>query len=114
MPYFVAEKLMRLMLEKGIQIKGSDVLILGATFKENTPDTRNSKVPLIVEELKKNGVKVYVFDPLVPEFSKEPKNSSFDVALTLVQHEIMNKINLSYYLKSNKDSLILEIRKSIL
>ena len=49
--------------EKGIQIKGAKVLILGITFKENCPDIRNSKVADVVNELKSFETNVEIYDP---------------------------------------------------
>ncbi|MEI5983680.1 nucleotide sugar dehydrogenase [Sphingobacterium sp. PU5-4] len=63
MANFVASKVVKLMIAKDIAIKGSRVLILGITFKENCPDIRNSKVVEIYKELEDYGVKVEVFDP---------------------------------------------------
>lgn len=60
---FVANKLIRLMIEKDHKIKGAKVLILGITFKENCPDIRNSRVIDIYTELKQFGLEVDVFDP---------------------------------------------------
>ena len=48
---FVASKVIKLMIKKGIQIKDSKILILGVTFKENCPDTRNTKVIDVINEL---------------------------------------------------------------
>jgi UDP-N-acetyl-D-galactosamine dehydrogenase len=44
MGMFVANKVVKLMINKGLPVKGSKALILGVTFKENCPDIRNSKV----------------------------------------------------------------------
>ncbi|MCW3130623.1 MAG: UDP binding domain-containing protein [Methanophagales archaeon] len=46
-------------------IKGSKVLIMGLTYKENVPDTRESPVREMVKELKEFGVDVYGYDPLL-------------------------------------------------
>ncbi|MCW3134423.1 MAG: UDP binding domain-containing protein [Methanophagales archaeon] len=46
-------------------IKGSKVLIMGLTYKENVPDTRESPVREMVKELKEFGVEVYGYDPLL-------------------------------------------------
>ena len=51
--------------EVGKVIKGSKVLIMGLTYKENIPDTRESPVREIVKELKKFGIEVYGYDPLL-------------------------------------------------
>ena len=61
---FVANKLVKQMIKKGLKVNCAKVLILGITFKENCPDTRNSKVFDIIKELKEFGCDVDVFDPL--------------------------------------------------
>jgi UDP-N-acetyl-D-glucosamine/UDP-N-acetyl-D-galactosamine dehydrogenase len=59
---FVAEKTIKLMIKKGINIKDSNVLILGITFKENCPDIRNTKVIDIIQEMEEYGVNIDVSD----------------------------------------------------
>jgi len=51
------------MIQKGIQIKGAKVLILGITFKENCPDIRNTKVVDIHKELLSYNASVDIYDP---------------------------------------------------
>ncbi|TDO26901.1 nucleotide sugar dehydrogenase [Sediminibacterium goheungense] len=63
MGMFVANKVVKLMIQKGILIKKSKALILGITFKENCPDIRNSKVIDIYTELKQFDIDVEVYDP---------------------------------------------------
>lgn len=65
MGIFVANKVVKLMIQKGIPIKGAKALILGVTFKENCPDIRNSKVVDIYNELNKFGLNIDVYDPHV-------------------------------------------------
>jgi len=60
---FVATKVVKLMIQKGIQIKGAKVLILGITFKENCPDIRNTKVVDIHKELLSYNASVDIYDP---------------------------------------------------
>lgn len=60
---YVAHQVIKLMLKKGIQVLGSEVLILGFTFKENCPDVRNTKVTDIVIALKEFDVNVTIYDP---------------------------------------------------
>ena len=60
---YVADRVIRLMLKKGIQVLGSRILILGFTFKENCPDVRNTKVIDIYRALKEYNLEVTVFDP---------------------------------------------------
>ena len=63
MSTFIASKVVKMMLAKGIVVKNAKVLILGITFKENCPDIRNTKVIDIYRELEQYGMKVEVFDP---------------------------------------------------
>ncbi|WP_344827192.1 nucleotide sugar dehydrogenase [Chryseobacterium ginsenosidimutans] len=63
MPEFIAGKVVKLMIRKGIQIKNANALILGVTFKENCPDIRNTKVVDIYTELKQYGLNVDIYDP---------------------------------------------------
>jgi UDP-N-acetyl-D-galactosamine dehydrogenase len=60
---FIANKVLKLMIHKTHTIKGSKVLILGVTFKENCPDIRNTKVIDIYNELCEFGLHVDVYDP---------------------------------------------------
>lgn len=65
MPLFVANKLVKLMIAKGIEVNKSRVLILGFSFKENCPDFRNTKIIDVYRELQEFGVGVDVYDPWV-------------------------------------------------
>lgn len=62
-PEFIASKLVKLMIEKDIQIKKATVLIFGITFKENCPDLRNTKVVDVYKELLSYGMGVDIYDP---------------------------------------------------
>ena len=63
MGMFVANKVIKLMIQKGHKIQGANVLILGITFKEDCPDIRNSRVIDIYNELIQFGLNVDVYDP---------------------------------------------------
>ena len=60
---FVAEAAIREMIEAGMAPKKATVVILGITFKENCPDTRNSKVVDIIKRLKEYDINPIVTDP---------------------------------------------------
>ncbi|MGB4399126.1 MAG: nucleotide sugar dehydrogenase, partial [Daejeonella sp.] len=64
-PEFIATKVVKMMLKKEIVLTTARVLLLGFTFKENCPDTRNSKVMGIYNEFIQFGVQVDIYDPLV-------------------------------------------------
>ena len=61
---YVAQKLVKLLIQQQIPVKGAKIGILGLTFKEDVHDIRNSKVPDIVEELRQFGIEPMVHDPL--------------------------------------------------
>lgn len=63
MGFYVAKNCVKKIIAAGKNISKSKVLIMGATFKEDVTDIRNSKVADIVKELKSYGVKVEVVDP---------------------------------------------------
>ena len=60
---FVADKAVKKMIEAGQAPKRSKVVLLGLTFKENCPDTRNSKVDDIIKQLNSYGIEPVVVDP---------------------------------------------------
>jgi UDP-N-acetyl-D-galactosamine dehydrogenase len=59
----VANSVIKLMAQNKLPIHGSNILVLGITFKENCPDIRNSKVVDVINELKSFGTHVDVYDP---------------------------------------------------
>lgn len=75
---YVASKVVKMMTQSGIPIKGERVLILGITFKEDCPDIRNSRVIDVVEEFTSYGLDVDVYDPLA---DKEEVRQEYDVSL---------------------------------
>lgn len=60
---YVAENLIKQLLKADINVKGAQVVILGFTFKENCPDTRNTRVIDIVNELREYGINPVIADP---------------------------------------------------
>jgi len=77
---YVASQLIKAMARKGIPIQGARVLILGLTFKENTPDLRNSRVIDIIRELQDYGIVVDVHDPWA-----DPAEALAEYGVTLVE-----------------------------
>jgi UDP-N-acetyl-D-galactosamine dehydrogenase len=64
MASYIAQQAIKQMIGNGTNIKGSRVIVLGLTFKENCSDLRNSKVADLVKEFQEFGCEVYVHDPL--------------------------------------------------
>jgi UDP-N-acetyl-D-galactosamine dehydrogenase len=75
----VASRVIKLMAQHEQPIKGGKVLVLGLTFKENCPDTRNSKVVDVIRELKSYGTEVDIFDP-----HADPAEVEHEYKLTLI------------------------------
>ncbi len=71
MPKHVAEMTIKALNNVDKVIKGSKVLILGLTYKENVPDIRESPSKGIIKELKEFGVKMYGYDPLLDNIEEE-------------------------------------------
>ncbi|HJW54399.1 MAG TPA: nucleotide sugar dehydrogenase [Burkholderiaceae bacterium] len=64
---FVAEQTVKNLIQHGFPVKGSHVIVLGVTFKEDCPDLRNSKVVDLIDELESFGVAVHLHDPVASE-----------------------------------------------
>lgn len=60
---YVASQVVKLMIKREVIVNGSNVLMLGITFKENCPDVRNTKIVDVIKALKDYGIKVTIFDP---------------------------------------------------
>lgn len=60
---YCAESLVKLLIRNDIPVKNAKIAILGFTFKENCPDTRNTKVMDIVKELREYGIEPLIVDP---------------------------------------------------
>ena len=95
---FVADKVVKLMIQKDHKIKGAKALIMGITFKENCPDVRNTRVVDIYHELKQFGLAVDVFDPWADKMEVEEEygitimdsigeNEFYDAVIVAVAHD---------------------------
>ncbi len=73
MSKYIAEQTIKELIKQDKKIKNSQVLVLGVTFKENCPDTRNTKVIDIIFELQDYGIKIDAYDPWVD--TKEERKS---------------------------------------
>ena len=91
----IAQRVIKLMISNSIIVENSDILVLGFTFKENCPDTRNTKVIDIINELKDYKANVDVYDPWIGEFEKKSQK---------YQINIVNKTPLKKY-----DSIIVAV-----
>lgn len=83
---FVAEQTVKRMIRAGSPVSGEDVVVLGLTFKENCPDTRNTRVIDVVRELESFGAKVHVHDPVA-----NPDEAMHEYGIALVPWERLPK-----------------------
>lgn len=93
---YVASQLVKAMTKEGIAVRGAHVLVLGLTFKEDTPDLRNTRVVDIITELEDYGVCVDIHDPWVDEdqarahhginLVPEPSAGTYDGIVLAVAH----------------------------
>ena len=95
MSFHISTDLIHQMKLKKIKIKNSKVLLLGYSFKENTSDSRNSKVRDIFNHLSRKGLKVKIFDPMV-------NKDNFDVSF---RKNFIKNINVNNYF----DAIILSV-----
>jgi len=120
MGIFVANKLVKLLIQKGKKIGGAKTLMLGITFKENCPDIRNSRVVDIYKELVDFGMEVDVYDPWAN--AKEVANehgirlvselgSAYDAIVLTVAHREF--LDLAYGELKAQDGVLFDI-KSVL
>lgn len=106
---YVAQEVVKLMIDKECKIKGGNVLVLGITFKENCPDIRNSKSIDVIQELEKYNLNVDVYDPWADsaevkrEFGVEMFDNladlkkNYDAIVLTVAHSKFLEIDISKY-----------------
>ncbi len=94
---YVAEHTVKEMIKAGKVIKGSRVLILGLTFKENVPDIRNTKVVDIIHELSDYGIEVLVHDPMA-----DAEETRHEYKIELVKLHQVDHVDAIIYAVSHK------------
>lgn len=121
----VAERVVKLMIHKGHCIKGSRILLLGITFKENCPDIRNSRVIDVIRELNDYGCRVDIYDPwanadevmqeygitLLTERPNGDHKAECDAVVVAVAHDQFKEFD---YAKFSKEGCVIFDLKSIL
>ena len=109
----VAEHVVKNLIAVGLQVKGAKVAVLGFTFKENCPDTRNTKVIDIITELREYGIEAQVCDPVAD--AQEAQNlygisfvpfeavTELDALVIAVSHEVFSQMDIQDIDKLFKD-----------
>ena len=104
MAVFVATQLINALKDRSVDLNQSKILIMGLTFKENCPDTRNTKILGIVKELENFNCCVDIYDPIADietsnlEFSlnviESPSLDFYDAAIVAVNHDIFREFGV--------------------
>lgn len=102
---YIAENTVKNLIKAEKTVKGAKVAVLGFTFKENCPDTRNSKVYDIIQELREYGIEPVVADPVADaaetkrlyeiDFCDWKKISSMDAVILAVAHEAFAELTMA-------------------
>lgn len=122
---FVAENVVKKLIKADHSVKSAKIAILGFTFKENCPDTRNTRVIDIVTELKEYGITPVIADPVADkeeakheygmEFLNVDDIKDMDVVIIAVAHEefkhyTLEKINGFFKNMDNNKKIIVDIK----
>lgn len=115
---YVASQVVKLMIKNDIEVNGSQLLMLGITFKENCPDFRNTKIVDVIASLKDYGIVVTIYDPWAnPEAvlnayqlvsTQNVPDTKFSVIVLGVAHDAFLKLNYDV-LKAEK-SVVYDVK----
>jgi len=115
MGMYVANQVLKLMIQKEQKIAGAKVLVLGITFKENCPDIRNSRVIDVIRELQEFGCDVEVSDYWADQAEvkheygldlvKDANTDEYDAIVLAVAHDEYRKLNLN-----NDNQIVFDIK----
>ena len=108
---YVAEQTVKCMNRKGAVVKDANILILGVTFKENCPDTRNTKVVDICHTLQEYTDNITIYDPWADpaqvkheyglDIVTEIPDGKFDAVILAVAHEAFRSVDVKNLLSEN-------------
>ncbi|GAL87584.1 nucleotide sugar dehydrogenase [Sporocytophaga myxococcoides] len=117
---YIAKKTIQLLIKKNKNINQSKVLIMGATFKENVEDIRNSKVVDVIRELRSFSLIVDIIDPHASseDFELEYGISinqkpvgPYDAVIMAVAHKEYTSLDLSYFSKlMDQNSVFIDLK----
>lgn len=126
MSKYIADQTIKHMIKAGKTIKGSAVLILGVSFKEDCPDMRNTKVVDIIQELKDFGSSVDVYDPWVDYDAEKhwyahgiipdplEADKKYDAVIVAVGHRQFKRYSYCDYEKLlSKDGVIIDVKNIV-
>uniref|UniRef100_UPI0025BFE68E nucleotide sugar dehydrogenase n=1 Tax=Maribacter sp. TaxID=1897614 RepID=UPI0025BFE68E len=108
---YVASEIVKLMVQKDIKVKGSKILVLGITFKENCPDVRNTKAVDVIHNLESYHTNVSIYDPWASPSEVEHEynlkttdklpSDTYDAVVLTVSHKEFANLDIKALLKPN-------------
>lgn len=117
---YIAKQTVKKMIAADISIKNAKVLVMGATFKENVSDIRNSKVADVINELKSYGIAVEVIDPyadseeLKHEYGfglVEKPGNNYSAVVVAVNHKEYCNLSEEYFLSlSTGNGILIDVK----
>jgi UDP-N-acetyl-D-galactosamine dehydrogenase len=121
MANYVAKKILQYIIKNDGNVKNAKVLVMGATFKENVSDIRNSKVADVVKELKSFSLNVDVVDPYADSdelkheygFGLTEIGKEYDAVIVTVPHAEYKELDDNYFKSITKDLALVADLKGI-
>ena len=121
MPAWIFQKIIGLLSQRDKEAAQSTALVCGITFKENCPDTRNSKAVELVSLLQDQFATVDVYDPVASEYMRDiegdiqltthPKRGSYDVVILAVAHDVFKEYDVDTLLGyGTSDCVVYDIK----
>lgn len=121
---YVAQELVKKMIHADVKVKDADVLVLGLTFKGNCPDTRNTKVIDILNELGSYEIHTSVYDPVADKAEAKREYSidlvskaelkDFDAVLVAVDHDDFKEYSVedikAMYSDKNENKILFDVK----
>tara|TARA_B110000971_G_scaffold221792_1_gene270594 strand:+ start:3628 stop:4926 length:1299 start_codon:yes stop_codon:yes gene_type:complete len=122
---YVTKQILRLAKKYKLNFTKLKIAVLGFTFKENIPDTRNTKIIQIIDYLKKKNVKFDIFDPIVNKEDVKKKykvsikseinhTKKYDIIILSVSHKVFLK-KISFYnkfYKNHKKKIFIDLKNN--
>lgn len=124
MGVYVAQELVKKMIHADVKVKDADVLVLGLTFKGNCPDTRNTKVIDILNELGSYEIHTSVYDPVADkaeakreygiDLVSKAELKDFDAVLVAVDHDDFKEYSVedikAMYSGKNENKILFDVK----
>lgn len=121
---YVAQELVKKMIHADVKVKDADVLVLGLTFKGNCPDTRNTKVIDILNELGSYEMHTSVYDPVADkaeakreygiDLVSKAELKDFDAVLVAVDHDDFKEYSVedikAMYSDKNENKILFDVK----